>query len=65
MGQRLEISSQEMFRINVFSLTGKKVLTSYGNAIDLSSLPPGNYIVQLNGTTSSTLQKIYVQRTTF
>ena len=65
VGQRLEISGQEMYRINVFSITGKKVLTSYGNAIDLSSLPPGNYIVQLTGTTGSYLQKIYVQRTTF
>ena len=65
VGKRLEISGQEMYRINVFSMTGKKVLTSYGNAIDLSSLPPGNYIVQLTGTTGSSLQKIYVQRTTF
>ena len=65
IGQRLEISGQEMFRINVFSITGKKVLTSYGNVIDLSSLPSGNYIVQLNGATRSSLQKIYVQRTTF
>ena len=65
VGQRLEISGQEMYRINVFSITGKKVLSSYGNAIDLSSLPSGNYIVQLIGTTGTTLQKIYVQRTTF
>jgi hypothetical protein len=65
IGQRFEISDQEMFRINVFSITGKKVLTSYGNVIDLSSLPSGNYIVQLNGATRSSLQKIYVPRTTF
>ena len=65
VGQRLEISGQEMYRINVFSMTGKKVLSSNGNSIDLSSLPPGNYIVQLTGTTGSSLQKIYVQRTTF
>ena len=65
VGQRLEISGQEMYRINVFSITGKKVLSSYGNAIDLSSLPSGNYIVQRTSATSSTLQKIYVKRTTF
>ena len=65
MGQRLEISGQEMFRINVFSITGKKVLSSYGNVIELSSLPSGSYIVQLTGASGSTLQKIHVQRTTF
>ena len=65
VGQSLEIGSQKMFRINVFSITGKKVLSSYGNVIDLSSLPSGSYIVQLTGASGSTLQKIHVQRTTF
>jgi hypothetical protein len=57
----ITFQSSELFStFTVFSIEGSKVYSSnvVGNKLDLSSLKAGVYFIQLNGLTSSSLQRV-------
>jgi len=62
---RLEISATGDIRVHVFSITGKQVLSSSANVIDLSVLPAGTYVVQITSASGNTVRKIQIQQATF
>ncbi len=51
-------SGEQLTNCSVLSLTGKKLLTSKSETIDVSSLPPGVYLIEIQTDKDVYLQKI-------
>jgi hypothetical protein len=54
-------TSENLKEVNVYSVTGQKVMTSQAAKVNIQSLNKGVYLVEIKTTESSTIHKIVKQ----
>ena len=52
---KVNLNSLNMFKIDVFDVTGKNVLTTIGNSVNIHSLEKGTYVFKLKNIESSAI----------
>ena len=50
---QITIEGGKQFYVEIYTLSGKKVISFTGNIIDMSNLPSATYLVKLNDTTEN------------